>query len=174
MSCRSISSLLMAFLTLAFASVSSAAAAKSDLATPEARHATVVLAAKLAQATKQPPVSEDLKTPFNPPGFDRPDSEEQKALAATIAAVQGNVAKIRTPREILEATAPRIQPEGTGSLRGSPILYFLKKPYRIGDKFTITDEGNAYDLTLTAIDRSTFTLRYRNEEITRPIKTGKN
>lgn len=148
-------------------------ATKSDLATPEARHSTVSVAAKLAQPVKPAPVSETLKTPFNPPGFDRPDSEEQKALAATVAAVQGNIAKIRTPREILDAIAPRIQPQGTMSDRNGRALLNIKGKFiKVGDTFVVTDDGKDYEVTLTAIDRNNFTLRYRNEEITRSIKAG--
>jgi hypothetical protein len=157
-----------------FATSGWAAVIKSDLATPESRHTALLLATNLAQTPKPAPISADLKTPFNPAGFDRPDSEEQKLLTQTLTAVQGNIAKIRTPREILDAVAPRIQPEGTGSLRGTPILYFSKKPFRIGDKFTVSFEGTDYDLLLTAIGHDNFTLRYRNEETTRPLKTGKN
>jgi hypothetical protein len=40
---------------------------------------------------------------------------------------------------------------------------------KMGAHFTITYKSQDYDLELTGIDGTNFTLRYRNEEITRPI-----
>jgi hypothetical protein len=150
-----------------------AAATKSDLASPEARRSVVELATGLAQVGKPVPVPDGIKTPFNPPGFDRPDAEEQKALSATLTAIQGSGPKMYTPREILEAVAPRIQPSGTVDMKGKQMLSYGKKYYKVGDKFTITYEGTDYEVTLTAIGKIDFKLSYRNEEITRPIKSGK-
>jgi hypothetical protein len=57
---------------------------------------------------------------------------------------------------------------------GEPLLLLGRGRVKIGDKFTVAYNGQDYELELTAIDRTTFTLRYHGEEITRPIKTGKS
>ena len=173
---------LLGILALAvlFGSASSRAAetrsvaVKSDLVPPEKRRATVELAARLAHPVELMPVSTELKSPFNPPGFDKPDPEEQRALAAAQASAATTAPKIVTSREILEKIAARIQPSGTTVFAGKPILYFRQKMLKVGDRLTITFEGSDYELEITAIEPTTFTLRLRNEEITRPIKPGKS
>ena len=64
-------------------------------------------------------------------------------------------------------------PSGTLILDGEPLLIFGRKRLRIGDRFTVTYEKQDYELVLVAIERTTFTLRLNQEEITRPIKPGK-
>ena len=55
-------------------------------------------------------------------------------------------------------------------LRGAPRLIFANKPFEVGTRFTATYNNQDYELELVAIDRTTFTLRYRGEDVTRPIK----
>ena len=54
------------------------------------------------------------------------------------------------------------------------LLMFGKKKLKAGDHLTVNFEGQDYTLELVAIDRTNFTLRLSHEEITRPIKPGKN
>jgi hypothetical protein len=49
-----------------------------------------------------------------------------------------------------------------------------KRFVKTGAHFTVTYKGSDYDLELTEIDGSNFTLRYKSEVITRPIQTGKS
>ena len=58
-------------------------------------------------------------------------------------------------------------------MAGELIVIIANKPFEIGTRFTVTYGGQDYELELTAIDRTTFTLRYRNEETTRPITPTK-
>jgi len=53
------------------------------------------------------------------------------------------------------------------------MLMFGKRFVRTGSRFTVTYKGADYDLELTDIDGTNFTLRYNREEITRPVKTSK-
>ena len=53
---------------------------------------------------------------------------------------------------------------------GSPRLVMGSKRFEVGTRFTVTYNNEDYELELVRIDRTTFTLRYRGEEITRPIK----
>jgi hypothetical protein len=55
-------------------------------------------------------------------------------------------------------------------LRGAARLVIGNRPFEVGTRFTATYNNQDYELELVAIDRTTFTLRYRGEEITRPIK----
>ena len=75
-------------------------------------------------------------------------------------------------RDILEALAQRIPSTGTVTTReGTPQLVVGRNRLQVGNVFTVTYNNQDYDLELIAIDRTTFTLRYRNEETTRPIKS---
>jgi hypothetical protein len=75
-----------------------------------------------------------------------------------------------TDRETLQTLAAQITPSGMMVLRGTPRLIFANKPFEVGTRFTASFNHQDYELELVAIDRTTFTLRYRGEEITRPIK----
>ena len=54
------------------------------------------------------------------------------------------------------------------------MLMFGKRFVKTGSHFTVTYKGTDYDLELTEIDGTNYTLRYNREEITRPIQTGKS
>ncbi|MCX6953746.1 MAG: hypothetical protein NTV51_16465 [Verrucomicrobia bacterium] len=172
------------------AAASAAGKPLSDLVSTEKRKATVELAQRLARAPEPAPLPGDLIQPFNPPNFDQPDPEELRAAAA--AAAKAGVAPPPLPgpggaavaqparpvgdRDILETIAAQIRPSGMLHPTGkSARLTFGRKTVEIGGRFTVTNPGNGqeYELELVAIEPPTFTLRYRNEEITRPIKSGK-
>jgi len=150
-----------------------AAAPQSDLVPPAKRAATVELAGKIARQHEPVPLPADFPRPFNPPGFDQRDPEEEKAKAAS--QVASEPAKPTGDREILEAIAPRVTPDGTAILpkTGEPILFFRQKKLKVSDRLTITFDGRDYEVEITAIDRTTFTMRLNRAEITRPIKPGK-
>jgi hypothetical protein len=157
-----------------------AAAAKtaSDISLPPKREQSVELAQKLTRSPVPAPVPADLASPFNPPNFDQPDPDEQKAEpgAGGPRAAGGAAAASAAPatnRELLEAIAARIQPSGSFIIGGEPLLTFGTKRVRKGNIITVSYNDQPYDLELVAIDRTTFTLRYRGEEITRPIKPTK-
>ncbi len=159
--------------------------AKSDLVSPEKRRATVEIAQRLTRPPEPVPVPADLPPPFNPPGFDQPDPAEVKAAQAAQAAAgiaQGNgggganpnqPARAPGDHEILENLAGKLPTKGSFVFNGEPLLVVADKRLKVGDKFTVTANGQDYELELIAIDRTTFTLRYHGEEIVRSIKNGK-
>jgi hypothetical protein len=156
-------------LTLALPAVSFAARVKADVQPAQKRQATVANAERLAQRKPIVPLPADLPSPFNPADFDKVEQPEQ----ATIAAVtQGAPVPVVAPgdRDTLEKLAAQITPSGMMHLRGAPRLVIGNKPFEVGTRFTATYNNQDYELELIAIDRTTFTLRYRGEEITRPIK----
>jgi hypothetical protein len=152
---------------------------ESEVGTPEKRRQSVERAQRLAKPTKAEALTVDTLQPFAPPGFELTDAEEAAAAAAAArlaaAANQGNPVGPAAPsdHELLESIAGKIRPSGTIFLGGQPILMIGKRFVKTGAHFTVTYKGADYDLELTQIDGSNFTLRYKSEEITRPIQPGK-
>ena len=143
---------------------------ESDLASKEVRQQAVDLATTLAKVEMPASVTEaPLPQPFNPPGFGRASSDEPHP-----AAEAPGPSKAFGDREILAALAPRIVPKGTLSLGSRSLLIFGKKNLKVGDRLTVSFEGTDYTLELVSFDNTNFTLRLNHEEITRPIKPGKN
>jgi hypothetical protein len=146
-----------------------AAAAKSDIQPPVKRQESVTLAERLANRAVPPPLPSDLASPFNPPGFDKPEpvpgTPNQVAAPTEAPPPPGD-------REILEALAAQLTPTGTIThFDGKPRLVMGSKRFEVGTTFTVTYNNQDYELELVAIDRTTFTLRYRGEQLTRPIKS---
>ena len=147
----------------------------SDLQPPQRRQATVTTAERLAERTTAPALPEDLVSPFNPPDFDKPEGSETPAKQP-VAGEARNTTPLPPPpppgdREILEALAAQLTPTGTMQSGDSPLLVMGSKRFEIGTRFIVTYNNQDYELELVSIDRTTFTLRYRGEEITRPIKS---
>lgn len=147
------------------------AATVADMDSPDKRKAVVDTASRLA---KVPPVPEKLElknNPFNIPGFDTPDQDEKAAARAAQVAAGAKVEEVLSDGEILDKIAAKIVPSGTIFLGGQPMLMFGKKFVRVGSLFKVTYNGNDYDLVLTSIDRTTFTLSLNHAKTTRPIQT---
>jgi hypothetical protein len=151
---------------------------ESEIAPPEKRHAAVDKAILIAKQAKSAPLpAAALGTPFAPPGFDLTDAEEAAAAAAAARlANQGNPAIPPPPsdRQLLEEIVSKIRPSGTATIGSTPLLMFGKRYVKTGAHFTVTYKGTDYDLELTQIDGTNFTLRYKSDEITRPIQPGKS
>lgn len=150
----------------------SAAKAAADILPPQRRQAVVDTAERLAQRPLPEPVPAELPNPFNPPTFDPPEPGAPRHEAPAAA---GPAQPVSPPgdREILETLAMRLTPSGTIALGGKPFLIIERNRFEVGTKFIVTYNDQDYELELVAIDRTTFKLRYRGEEITRPIKPVK-
>jgi hypothetical protein len=151
-----------------------AARATPDLLPPQRRQATVTTAERLAQRRLPPPLPADLTSPFNPPYFDRTEAEENASKAGSTPDPRTAPTAAPAPlgdRQILEVLAAQLTPTGTILIGGSPRLVMGSKRFEVGTRFTVTYNNEDYELELVTIDRTTFTLRYRGEEITRPIKS---
>lgn len=147
----------------------------ADLQPSSTRQASLAVAESLAHRKAPSPLPADLVSPFNPSNFDKGDPSEQQAKAAAGASsarplVGTPVKSAPGDRETLEKLAGQISPTGVIQLRGAPRLVIGGKPFEVGTRFTATYNNQDYELELVSIDRTTFTLRYRGEEITRPIK----
>ena len=117
--------------------------------------------------TPEPLVASAVARPFNPSGFYR----TARPVTETVA---GPAPKAYGDREILAALAAKVIPKGTLRLGSQSLLIFGKKNLRPGDRLTVSHEGQDYNLVLVGFDNTNFTLRLNKEEITRPIKPGKN
>src|SRR5690606_1412775 len=123
-----------------------------------------------------PKLPANLVSPFNPPSFDAPDPEEMRLAAeAAEAARRAGLAAAPKPtntRDLLAAIAGQIKVTGSAVLGGQPILLSSRNRYKVGDPIEATYEGKTVTVIISAIDRTTFTLRLNGEEFTRPIKSG--
>jgi len=162
----------------------------SDIAPQIKRQATVDIANGLAHRKSLEPVSPELASPFSPENFEKPDPAEVAAAAAAAvtktpaagtrpgtpgAAAAGPAPTVAPPgdRETLETLAAQITPSGMFQIGDKRQLIIKSTRFELGTRFTATYNNQDYELELVAIDRTTFTLRYRGEEITRPIKPGR-
>lgn len=154
----------------------SAAKAVADIPSPQRRQAIVDTANRLAEQPQVTSLPPETPSPFNPPNFDLPDPKAPKSApsggpAASVAPAQP--AAPASDRETLETLAMRLTPSGMISLGGKPLLIIGRDRFEPGTKFIVTYNEQDYELELVAIDRTTFTLRYRGEQLTRPIKPVK-
>lgn len=161
---------LFAFVALAAAAGSANSAPTSDLTTPAKRAQVVETAERLAQIPTLDPLPATLPQPFHPPGFDQPDASEVKPSSSS----PGAAADPATDRDVLTKIAARIRPSGIINLGGEPLLIFGQKRLKIGDHLIVTLEKTDYDVEITAIDTTTYTLRLNRDEITRSLKPGKS
>jgi hypothetical protein len=140
-----------------------------DLQPPQKRQGTVATAERLVKRPALEPIGADIVSPFSPPSFERPEPGTQP-VARGQTATPAAPAPL-TVRQTLENLAAQITPSGTVTPpRGGLRLVIGAKLFEVGTRFTATFNNQDYELELIAIDRTTFTLRYRGEEITRPIK----
>jgi hypothetical protein len=150
---------------------SAAIAATADIASPVTRQAPLKRAQELAAEPTPVPLPSSLVNPFNPPAFGEPDPEEQAAIAAAKAAEAAAAVKDRpaTEADLLARIAEKITPSGTVTIGNEPLLIFGQKRLRVGDTLTVSYDGKDYKVELTAIQRSTFSLRFNRAELTRRI-----
>lgn len=145
------------------------AQAVSDVSTLEKRTATLDLARTLLTTKSFNDTSEEIarKNPFNP---GRAIAQNEQVAVGPV--VESVVAV--EDRDRLSALAASVTPTGTMQLGGTPYLLFGQKKFKEGDRMPISFQGATYEVQISAIERSSFTLRLNKEEITRPIKPVAN
>ena len=131
-----------------------------DLPPPVQRAGQLAAAERLAARPRPAPAPAETPSPFAPAGFDSADPGDPTR------AVAGNAEKPRRDREMLQLLAAQLSPSGVIVLRGSPLLILATRQYPAGTRFTVTLQGQEYELLLVAVSRTTYTLRYRAEETT--------
>jgi hypothetical protein len=166
------SSFLLVAVALALAPAAFARV-ESEVGTVDKRRAAVEKAGLYAKRVKPAALPATLPLPFAPVNFDLTDAEEAAAAAALLRqANPGGPAPAVTDHEILAEIVQKVRPSGTSSFRGQPLLMFGSRFVRIGTHFTVTYKGTDYDLELSKIEGTNFTLRYKSDEITRPIQAA--
>ncbi len=131
-----------------------------------ARQASVTAAQHMLES-KEITTPTEGQNPFYSPAFVEAMGGGQSAPAAqTVARTAGP----RTDRDILTGIAATMKPSGYFVLGNQPTLVFGQKRVKAGSAMTINFEGGEYTVEITAIDRTSFTLRLNREEYTRPIK----
>jgi hypothetical protein len=148
----------------------SLSAAAVDIVAPAKRAETVALSKRLLN----PEATAESGTPFNPFTLSGDRMEETNSAADTQAA---NLAAVMASnRTLLVALADQLDPKGTFVIGGESIIILGQKKLKVGETYSITFEGAVYELEITSIETTRFSVRYKNEEITRPIvitKSGK-
>jgi len=147
-----------------------AAAEVSDILTPPNRQESVELAKRMLAQREAPDINVD---PFHPEAF-ADVAAATGHVPGTPATPGGETAAARpgprSGRDLLEAIANGLKPSGNFVINGQQTLLFGQKRVKAGGLLTITFEGTEYTLEVTAIQRTSFTLRLNREEFTRPIK----
>lgn len=148
---------------------------KADVNPAAARTAAVEKAQKLTRQIEVANLPPTTVNPFNPASFNDPDPEEAR-LAAEAARRAKPVAgpRVASDRDLLVAIAHQIRPTGMMNMGGDPILLIGPRKLRVGETLSASYEEKPIVVTVTAIDRTNFTLRLNGEEFTRPIKSGTN
>ena len=139
-----------------------AMAADSDVTSPVSRQQALERGKKLLAVRNVSPVTVD---PFYSVAF----AELLAGPGASVVSA-APVARQKTDQEILRAVAASLKPTGNFVLAGQNTLVFGQKRVKAGGLITITFEGTEYTLEITAIERTSFSLRLNREEFTRPIK----
>lgn len=147
------------------------AASATAQVVPPARRAATIEAAQQLLAAREATLPTKLTDPFHPENFGgSTEIEPGPGTSGSETPVETPRSGPRSDRELVAAIAGAIKPSGYFIIGGEPTLVFGQKRVKAGDPLTINFEGADYTLTITAIDRTSFTLRLNREEYTRPIK----
>ncbi|GAB5560582.1 MAG: hypothetical protein SynsKO_22290 [Synoicihabitans sp.] len=147
-------------------------AQRADILPPLRRQETV----EQAKLIVDPPAQAALEAELNSPFF--PNSLKPKPEAPIMTPVpteEGEtVVQVAPPSvyELLGTIAPQINPTGSITLGGQPLLLFGQKKVKVGDQLPIIFDGERYTLIISRIESSNFTLRLGAAEVTRPIKSN--
>jgi hypothetical protein len=133
---------------------------RADVLPPAQRQSTVETAARLAESAAPHALPAGLKNPFVGP----------VATVTTEAGPRETAPAAVSDRQLLQSIAPLVNPSGTMMLGGESILLFGQKRIKVGDPLSISFDGRPYELVISNIQSTSFTLRLRGEEITRSIK----
>lgn len=133
----------------------------SEIDSPQKRMMTVDTARILLTSRPVEDSGEDIlkKDPFNPP---------RDVIAQEIETPVGKAAL--GDREVLMSLSREVTPSGTMKLGDTQILLFGQKKLKVGDSVSIVFQGVPYEIQISGIERTSYTLRLNREEITRPIK----
>ena len=149
---------------VAASSAQAQAAAAVDLVPPKQREKVVQDAGSVLASRSSPVV---LPTPLPNPFIakESPSSAVPDTPTATTApeSTLGGV-------DLLAKIAARIPATGTVSLGGEPLLLLGQKRLKVGDVYTISFEGQTYELSIAAVTPTSFTVKRGENIYTRPVR----
>ncbi len=155
-----------------FVAAVSAACANSILAADVAapgRRAEVTELARQLVVIKAPETPSVIYNPFTLSGA--------RTGAAVVTADPALASVFSSPgndRELIDKLASKIEPSGTVVMGGEAILLLGQNRLKVGDRHSINFEGATYEVEIIAIESTRFSIRYKNEELTRPIVITKS
>jgi len=139
---------------------------ESDIASPQKRMAVLDLVRRLL--TTKPVEGGAAEIAQNNPFIPKQPATESQESSVSPVPVTG-----LGDHDLLTTIAANIAPSGTIKLGDTQILLFGQKKLKVGDSIPIIFQGTTYELQITNIERTSYTLRLNKEEITRPIKSSK-
>lgn len=155
---------------LSFAAVFSATvvalAAPGGVASAPARAPAVQIAEQLLKQNVPSPPVPFSPNPFTLSGNRSMGGTEENQSAALAAVMASN-------KSLLSALADQLEPKGTFVVGGDAIILIGQKKLKVGEKLPISFEGSIYELEITSIETTRFSVRFKNEELTRPIAITK-
>ncbi len=133
----------------------------ADIPPPDTRTAIVAKATKLAETRgKAPELADNLVNPFT--GIIREPSLPEVATGPIPVGLSGP--------ELLSQLASTIPSTGTLVFGGNAMLLLGPKKIKVGEKIPVSFEGKDYQLTLTAVTPTTFTVQLGKEFSTRTVR----
>ncbi len=130
------------------------------ISTPESREKVLATLAKITDGRASALAAAPAKDPFNPPVADLRD----------LAPSTNGDGPRRSDEELVPQLAALLQPTGSMTLGGEPVLLFTERRQKIGDKVAVTLDGVEYVVEIVSIANNRFRIRYNDREAERTIK----
>lgn len=143
-----------------------AVAAPGGVASAQARLPAVQIAEQLLKPAAPAAALPSSPNPFTLSGNRSTGVAEENQSAALAALMASN-------KSLLSALADQLEPKGTFVVGGDAIILIGQKKLKVGEKLPISFEGSIYELEITSIEATRFSVRFKNEELTRPIAITK-
>ncbi|MFH1499715.1 MAG: hypothetical protein ABII82_18035 [Verrucomicrobiota bacterium] len=143
---------------------STVSAQRADILPPKAREAVVERAKALMNRDTEAAarLPEKAINPFDP-ASGQPVVEEPTVVQPIAPARMSDDLQLRK-------LAGTLNPTGTISLGGDAYLLFGQKKFKVGESLPIVFEGVTYNVLVTDIQSTSFSIRFGEAEIVRPIK----
>jgi hypothetical protein len=150
------------FVLLGFGVLPCGSKAKVDVSAPAKRAQLVERADLLSKRLEPEKIDAALQNPFS----------LQNLAGVEVAPVASAPPKANRPasdRDFLALLASQLSPTGTFILNGEPIILFGQKRMKVGDRVPLSFDNAVYELEIAGISQTSFTVRFKNEELTRQI-----
>jgi hypothetical protein len=146
----------------------SATGTRSDIASPNDRASIVALANRINQNGHQGAGSNlaELSNPFAPSGFAGDGASPTPSTATKPEAVTN-----ASESDLISDALNRLHASGVMIIDGEPRLVIGTDRLPKGTVITVSDAttGKVFEVELAAIGRTSYTVRFKGTEITRPI-----